>query len=230
MELHHKLRRDPNWHPSACNICGGVRPLYLSRPVCCTRCSLVAHAASPVCHLSHIGTAGLCLSSSSARKQCSACKYLCHYSRAWLQSILGARVPSAAVQMISCPALSCEAVNLNLWGATKRVARPLDVPAVQIRLPFWTAKLPQVSLCAPCWLTDCSPSAAQVQMGHQAANCKTGTIPWRKIFGDEAFIVRKPVFWTDILAKRKEREVDLKKVEADAIAYAKGRVASLGMR
>ncbi|KAK9803844.1 hypothetical protein WJX73_007644 [Symbiochloris irregularis] len=22
MELHHKLRRDPNWHPSACNICG----------------------------------------------------------------------------------------------------------------------------------------------------------------------------------------------------------------
>mmetsp|Transcript_28702 Transcript_28702/g.80798 ORF Transcript_28702/g.80798 Transcript_28702/m.80798 type:complete len:170 (+) Transcript_28702:147-656(+) len=22
MELHHKLRRDPNWHPNACNICG----------------------------------------------------------------------------------------------------------------------------------------------------------------------------------------------------------------
>lgn len=22
MELHHKLRRDPSWHPSACNICG----------------------------------------------------------------------------------------------------------------------------------------------------------------------------------------------------------------
>mmetsp|Transcript_7048 Transcript_7048/g.20623 ORF Transcript_7048/g.20623 Transcript_7048/m.20623 type:complete len:183 (+) Transcript_7048:333-881(+) len=22
MEMHHKLRRDPNWHPSACNICG----------------------------------------------------------------------------------------------------------------------------------------------------------------------------------------------------------------
>ena len=24
MELHHKLRRDPNWHPSGCNICGQV--------------------------------------------------------------------------------------------------------------------------------------------------------------------------------------------------------------
>uniref|UniRef100_A0A061R9E3 WW domain-containing protein n=1 Tax=Tetraselmis sp. GSL018 TaxID=582737 RepID=A0A061R9E3_9CHLO len=22
MDLHHRLRRDPNWHPSACNICG----------------------------------------------------------------------------------------------------------------------------------------------------------------------------------------------------------------
>ncbi|BDA49578.1 hypothetical protein COCOBI_14-1970 [Coccomyxa sp. Obi] len=22
MELHHKLRRDPSWHPSGCNICG----------------------------------------------------------------------------------------------------------------------------------------------------------------------------------------------------------------
>merc|ERR1711988_1765857 len=22
MELHHKLRRDPNWHPNGCNICG----------------------------------------------------------------------------------------------------------------------------------------------------------------------------------------------------------------
>lgn len=22
MELHHRLRRDPNWHPNSCNICG----------------------------------------------------------------------------------------------------------------------------------------------------------------------------------------------------------------
>lgn len=25
MELHHKLRRDPSWHPSGCNICGQVQ-------------------------------------------------------------------------------------------------------------------------------------------------------------------------------------------------------------
>ncbi|KAK9820335.1 hypothetical protein WJX72_009134 [[Myrmecia] bisecta] len=24
MDMHHKLRRDPNWHPSGCNICGQV--------------------------------------------------------------------------------------------------------------------------------------------------------------------------------------------------------------
>jgi hypothetical protein len=24
MELHHKLRRDPNWDPNSCNICGQV--------------------------------------------------------------------------------------------------------------------------------------------------------------------------------------------------------------
>ena len=27
MELHHKLRRDPNWDPNSCNICGQVRQL-----------------------------------------------------------------------------------------------------------------------------------------------------------------------------------------------------------
>ena len=25
MEMHHKLRRDPNWHPNGCNLCGQVR-------------------------------------------------------------------------------------------------------------------------------------------------------------------------------------------------------------
>lgn len=24
MEMHHKLRRDPNWHPNGCNLCGQV--------------------------------------------------------------------------------------------------------------------------------------------------------------------------------------------------------------
>ena len=66
-------------------------------------------------------------------------------------------------------------------------------------------------------------------MGHQAANCKTGTIKWREVFGNEAFIVRKPVFMTDMLQKRAERKTDHDKLTADAIAYAKSRCASTGL-
>jgi len=29
MELHHKLRRDPSWHPNSCNICGQVSYILL---------------------------------------------------------------------------------------------------------------------------------------------------------------------------------------------------------
>ena len=59
------------------------------------------------------------------------------------------------------------------------------------------------------------------QLGHQAANCKTGTIPWRVVFGDEAFIVRKPVFWTDVLDKRAAHKVDVDALKSAAEAYAK---------
>lgn len=60
-----------------------------------------------------------------------------------------------------------------------------------------------------------------MQMGHQAAQCKTGTIPWRQVFGDEAFVVRKPVFWTDVMAKREARKLDHAKLSADAVAFAR---------
>ena len=30
--MHHKLRRDPNWHPNGCNLCGQVRHVYLLVP------------------------------------------------------------------------------------------------------------------------------------------------------------------------------------------------------
>jgi hypothetical protein len=57
-------------------------------------------------------------------------------------------------------------------------------------------------------------------MGHQAAQCKTGTIPWREVFGDEAFVVRKPVFWTEVLAKREAHKVDFDQLTKEAVAYA----------
>lgn len=65
-------------------------------------------------------------------------------------------------------------------------------------------------------------------MGHQAAQCKTGTIPWRQVFGDEAFVVRKPVFWTDVIAKRAARKVDHEKLSADAVAFARHACEALG--
>jgi hypothetical protein len=60
-----------------------------------------------------------------------------------------------------------------------------------------------------------------LQMGHQAAQCKTGTIPWREVFGDEAFVVRKPVFWTEVLAKREAKRIDHERLTQDAIAFAR---------
>ena len=59
-----------------------------------------------------------------------------------------------------------------------------------------------------------------MQMGHQAAQCKTGTIPWREVFGDEAFVVRKAVFWTEVLAKRAANQVDLDQLSKEAVAFA----------
>jgi hypothetical protein len=77
----------------------------------------------------------------------------------------------------------------------------------------------------------CSPqgTCGVLQLGHQAANCKTGTIPWRIVFGDEAFIVRKPVFWTDVLAKREARKVDLEQLSKVAERYAEEQCSQKGL-
>jgi hypothetical protein len=72
-------------------------------------------------------------------------------------------------------------------------------------------------------------SRSHVQLGHQAANCKTGTIPWRIVFGDEAFIVRKPVFWTDVLAKREAKQVNMHLLREAAGAYAKEQCKAKGI-
>lgn len=59
-----------------------------------------------------------------------------------------------------------------------------------------------------------------VQLGHQAANCTNGTINWRQIYGDEAFILRQPIFWSDIVAKRKAKEVNMDELTQRAKDYA----------
>ena len=59
------------------------------------------------------------------------------------------------------------------------------------------------------------------QLGHQAANCPNGTINWRQIYGDEAFILRQPIYFTDIHERMKFKEDGMKDLESKAQAYAK---------
>lgn len=58
-------------------------------------------------------------------------------------------------------------------------------------------------------------------MGHQAAQCTTGTINWRQMYGDVAFRIQPTVFQSDIDAIKKAREVDHAKLAEVAAAWAR---------
>jgi len=66
-------------------------------------------------------------------------------------------------------------------------------------------------------------------MGHQAANCKTGTIKFREVFGDDAFIMRRSVFSTDMAATRAARQVEYDVLSADALEYARAQAEDSGL-
>ncbi|PNW74713.1 hypothetical protein CHLRE_12g486050v5 [Chlamydomonas reinhardtii] len=67
------------------------------------------------------------------------------------------------------------------------------------------------------------------QLGHQAANCPNGTINWRQIYGDDAFIMRQPIFYSDIAARLKYKEEGMRDLEARAREYAKKRAEEQGL-
>ncbi|GLC43732.1 hypothetical protein PLESTB_000902500 [Pleodorina starrii] len=67
------------------------------------------------------------------------------------------------------------------------------------------------------------------QLGHQAANCPNGTINWRQIYGDEAFILRQPIYYSDIQERIQLKEDGMKDLEARAQAYAKAKAEELGL-
>ncbi|KAL6781041.1 hypothetical protein ACKKBG_A09535 [Auxenochlorella protothecoides x Auxenochlorella symbiontica] len=73
------------------------------------------------------------------------------------------------------------------------------------------------------------PSACNIcgQMGHQAAQCTTGTINWRQMYGDVAFRIQPTVFQSDIDAIKKAREVDHAKLAEVAAAWARKRQEEL---
>ncbi len=60
-----------------------------------------------------------------------------------------------------------------------------------------------------------------LQLGHQAANCTTGTINWKSIYGDDAFRLKIPLYESDYVRIKKEKEIDFKALEARAREYAK---------
>ena len=67
-----------------------------------------------------------------------------------------------------------------------------------------------------------------VQMGHQAAQCTSGTVNWRQIYGDKAFILRPPVYWSEELARKKLKQVDATDLERRAKDFAKVRTSCHG--
>ena len=60
-------------------------------------------------------------------------------------------------------------------------------------------------------------------MGHQAAQCSVGTVNWKNMYGPEAFLSRRPVFWSEIEAAMKAKAIDFKDLEAKAKEYAEAR-------
>lgn len=59
-----------------------------------------------------------------------------------------------------------------------------------------------------------------LQLGHQAAQCSVGTVNWRAMYGEHAFIHKKPVFPSDIYAKQKAKQIDFEELEKRAKEYA----------
>lgn len=60
-----------------------------------------------------------------------------------------------------------------------------------------------------------------LQLGHQAANCTTGTVNWRQMYGENAFSMRPAIFQSDLDAAKKSKQIDFEDLEKRARDYAK---------
>ncbi|PRW58093.1 E3 ubiquitin- ligase Su(dx)-like [Chlorella sorokiniana] len=70
------------------------------------------------------------------------------------------------------------------------------------------------------------PSGCNIcgQLGHQAAQCTTGTVNWRAMYGENAFTIRPAVFQSDIDKAKKAKQVNFDDLERRARDYAKMRL------
>lgn len=51
--------------------------------------------------------------------------------------------------------------------------------------------------------------------------CPNGTVNWKQIYGEETFIIRRPIFESELRERRKVKEVNIKDLEQRAKRYAK---------
>lgn len=65
------------------------------------------------------------------------------------------------------------------------------------------------------------------QVGHQAVECPNGTVNWKGIYGEDAFILRPPVYESQLRERRKLKEVNEDALRKQAEEYAK--VSTAGM-
>ena len=63
--------------------------------------------------------------------------------------------------------------------------------------------------------------ASSYQVGHQAEQCTNGTINWKGIYGEEAFILKEPLYHSDYERIAQEKKVDLEDLAARAAEYAR---------
>lgn len=71
--------------------------------------------------------------------------------------------------------------------------------------------------CAP------PPLPRALQLGHQAAECPNGTVNWKGVYGEDAFVLRPPVYESQLRERRQYKTVDADKLAARAQEYAKVR-------
>ena len=84
-----------------------------------------------------------------------------------------------------------------------------------------------------CFLRECRSLRGSLrfcftlQLGHQAAQCNIGTINWKRIFGEQAFKLRGPLYFSEIDRKLARKNVNHEELEKRAIEYAKVRSGCL---
>ncbi|KAF8069424.1 GRIK2 [Scenedesmus sp. PABB004] len=66
------------------------------------------------------------------------------------------------------------------------------------------------------------------QLGHQAAECPNGTVNWKAIYGEDTFVLRPPVYESQLRERRKLKTVDAADLTRRAEEFAKAALEKQG--